>query len=384
MAVAEPGAEGVRRQQQIPLGKLERAAVGHGVVDPPVGRRRAYRVRDLPGRTYLRRLPVPASLPVVGEPTVLSIRDEDAAVGEFDLVTRPADHDLAQRDHGGGPAVGADEPIADLDLAHRRPAVGRRKRRVQCQSFSEAGPAGHDDQLAGVQAVEQPVEVGEPGRYAGHHATLRTHRLDLVQGRLEQFGQDREVLADPPVGDVVHRLLGEVDQVVHVPAATGGRPVPELDDPGAGLDQPAEHGALGDDPRVVGGVGGGRHAGDQRVQVRGAADPTERPGVGERGGHRDGVGGLAPPVQVQDRVEDRAVRRLVEVDDLEDLHDVGDGVLGQHHPAEYALLRGDVLGRRPVVLAVAAARVGRARLCRPYLIGDRHRDSPPLTCSNCQ
>jgi hypothetical protein len=44
--------------------------------------------------------------------------------------------------------------------------------------------------LAGVQAVEQSVQIREAGRYAGHHAAMRAHRLDLVEGRLEHVGED--------------------------------------------------------------------------------------------------------------------------------------------------------------------------------------------------
>ena len=42
-----------------------------------------------------------------------------------------------------------------------------------------------------------------------------------------------------------------------------------------GLDQPALHGPVGHDPRVVGGVRGGGHALDERVQVRGATDSRQ-------------------------------------------------------------------------------------------------------------
>ena len=51
-----------------------------------------------------------------------------------------------------------------------------------------------------------------------------TDRLDLVQRRLEHVGQDREVLVDPALGDVVDGLLGQVDDVVHVPAPPAAEP----------------------------------------------------------------------------------------------------------------------------------------------------------------
>ncbi|MBM0206250.1 hypothetical protein JNW90_26955 [Micromonospora sp. STR1s_5] len=46
------------------------------------------------------------------------------------------------------------------------------------------------------------------------------------------------------------------------------------------------------------------------------------------------------------------MHRPVEVVGLEDLDDVGDGVLGEQHAAEDALLGRDVLGRGLVELAI--------------------------------
>ena len=62
-----------------------------------------------------------------------------------------------------------------------------------------------------------------------------------------------------------------------------------------------------------------------------------------------GVGGLTAAVEVEDAVEDDLVRGPVEVGPLQDLHDVGDRVLGQQHAAEHGLLGGDVLRGLPVV-----------------------------------
>jgi hypothetical protein len=102
------------------------------------------------------------------------------------------------------------------------------------------------------------------------------------------------------------------------------------------------------------------------VQVGHAADPLQVAGVGEGRGDGDAVGRLSPPVQIQDRVEDRGVHRPIEVVALEDLHHVGDGVLGEQHPAQHALLGGDVLRRRLVETAVPrrAAPAGRSTTAR--------------------
>jgi len=207
-----------------------------------------------------------------------------------------------------------------------------------------------------VQAVEQPIEIGEAGRDAGHRITLRADRLDLIEGGLEQVFEADEVFADPALGDVIDRLLRQVDQIVGVAAAAAERAVTELDDARARLDEPPQHGALADDPAVIGRVRRRRDAGDQCVQVGGATDPSDIARVGERGRHRDHVGRLATAVEVDDRIEDRRMHRPIEVTGANDLDDVGDRVLRQHHAAEHALLRCDILRWGPVELPVGFGR----------------------------
>ena len=68
-----------------------------------------------------------------------------------------------------------------------------------------------------------------------------------------------------------------------------------------------------DDAGVEAGVGRGRHAGQQRVQVRRAADPADLAEPGQLGRDGDRVGRLALAVEVDDDVEDRLVGRPVEV-----------------------------------------------------------------------
>ena len=107
----------------------------------------------------------------------------------------------------------------------------------------------------------------------------------------------------------------------------------------------------------------------------------------ELGGDGDRVGRLAAAVEVDDRVVDRSRGRAGRSRrPRSDLGDVGDGVLGQQHRAEHALLGGDVLRRRAVARARSGAspgRVGRRtvapvverRLRQPsrVLLGDAHR-----------
>src|SRR5699024_3729616 len=110
------------------------------------------------------------------------------------------------------------------------------------------------------------------------------------------------------------------------------------------------------DLRVVAGVGRRGHRGDERVEVRRAARTPEVAAAVELGGHRDGVRGLSPRVQVQDDVVDGLVRRLVEVPGLDLLHHVRDGVLAQEHAAQDRLLRGEVLRRGTTELGAALVR----------------------------
>jgi hypothetical protein len=56
----------------------------------------------------------------------------------------------------------------------------------------------------------------------------------------------------------------------------------------------------------------------------------------------------------------------------DDLDDVGDGVLGQQHPAEYALLRGDIVRRRPLELVTSGGD-----------LGDTHPAAPPQSGWRC-
>ena len=267
------------------------------------------------------------------------------------------------QDLGGGHdpgrmAVGADQVVADPDLAHRGPAGRGGQRRVQGQGLAHGGAGGDDDHLAGVQAVGEGVQVGEAGRDAGEHAVVAADRLDLVQGAGHDLRQRVVVLAGAALGDGVDLGLGPVHQLVGVGLAR----VAELDDPGAGLDQAAQDGALADDARVVAGVGGGRHRGDEGVQVRGAADPGDLGAAGELVGDHDGVGRLAPAVQVEDRLVDQLVGRPVMVGRADHLDHVRDGILREQHPAEDALFRRHVVRRRALEVVIPRNDLGDAHL----------------------
>jgi len=164
------------------------------------------------------------------------------------------------------------------------------------------------------------------------------------------------ILASPAVGDREHLGLRPVHQVVGVGLAR----VAELDDPRARFHQAAQDSALTDDARVVAGVGRGRHRGDQGVQVGTAADAGDLAAPGELVGDRDGVRGLAAAVQVEDGLVDQLVRGPVVIGRPDHLDYVRDGVLGEQHPAEHALLRRDVVRRGPLEIVVPRSDLGDA------------------------
>jgi hypothetical protein len=147
-----------------------------------------------------------------------------------------------------------------------------------------------------------------------------------------------------PVGDFVHLGLRAVYDGVDVTFCG----IAKLHDPRASRHQAAQDGPLADDLGVVTRVCRGRHAGHQRVQVGRSADSTQVTGAGQFCRHSDRVGRLAAPVQVEYCGEDRLMRRGVEVVIADHLDHIRDGILAQQHPAEHALLRGEILWRGAV------------------------------------
>ncbi len=348
--VAQPDPERVGVDREVRLRKVQRCRRGDRVVRTVVRRDTTDRGCELLGRTdgRLGRLAGAdrASLGTGrGHPLVLRVRDDHGAVVELDLVAGAVDHDLGRGDDARGRPVRGDQEITDRDLAHRRPARRRGQRRVEREGLADGWARRDDDHLAGVQAVGEPVEVGVAGGDAGHALAAPLGGLDLVERGPEDLGEGEVVLRRAPLRHGVDLGLGVVDDLVDVAAV--GR-VAELHDARARLDEAAQDRTLADDARVVPGVGGGRHAGHQVVDVGRAADALELAALGQLRDDGDGVGGLAATVEVDDRLVDDLVRRAVEVRAADLLDDVRDGVLRQQHAAEHAHLGGDVLGRRPV------------------------------------
>ena len=374
VSVAQPDTERVRHEGQVGVGQVERGSDVDGVVGPTISRGAVQRRRKLLSRTD-RGGPAAGQTPHgtgSGRPLVLGVRDDLRPVVERHSVAGAVHHDLRHCYDEGRRPVGGDELVADLDVAHRRPAGGGRERCVEREGLADGGTRGNDNHLSGVQPVRQPVQVREPRRHPDHAHPAVPRRLDLVDGTADDVAEPVVVLGRAPLGDRVHLGLRVVDDVVDVAAV--GR-VAELDDARASLDEAAQDGPLAHDPRVVPRVGGGRHHGDEGVEVGRPADAGHLAALGQLVGDGDRVRGLATAVQVEDRVVDRLVRRAVEVVAAQLLDDVGDGVLRDHHAAEDALLGGDVLRRGPVELAGAA----RPRRHAVLELFDRHRPIPAST-----
>ena len=307
---------------------------------------------------------------------MLGVGDDPFPIGELDFEAWAAGQHVGRRHDPNRPTVSAKQEVADGDLAHGRPSEGRRQRCVEGQRLADARPGRDDHHLPRVQTIGQRVQIGETRWHTGRAAPGHGDRVDLVHGRLQQLLEDDVVLAGAPLGDVIDLRLRAIDDLVDLAAADLPlrAPVPELHDARAGLDQAPQDRLLGDDLRVVAGVCRGRHARDEGVQVHRAADPAQRSGPLQLRGHRDRVRGLAARVQIDDRVEDERVGRLVEVCGPQRLHHVGDRILGQQHAAQHRLLRIQILRRLPVERGALG---GADRRALPALVDDRHPSASP-------
>ena len=262
------------------------------------------------------------------------------------VVAHPARTHVAELDL----RLGRQQPHHDLGLAHLQreddaghPVLDRaRPQKIQSQGrFAHSRSGRHDDHLPGMQTVGHLVEFGEAGRHAARMPPLEAMAsISSIVG-CSRSSSGTKSSDSPALGDVVDLGLRAVDHLGHV-GALGAR-VAVLHHPRAGLHQPAQQRLLGHDARVVARVGGRRHRRDQGVQIRRTADPAQHPAAVQFGGHRHRVGGLAAPVEVQDRVVDVLVCGAVEVAGPQPFQHIGDGVLAQQHAAQHRLLGGQIL-----------------------------------------
>ncbi len=267
-----------------------------------------------------------------------------------------------------------DEPLSELPLGHLereqrdgRAGVERRVlREVRHQRrFAHRRSCGEDDQVAGLEASRDRVEVVEARRGAGDRLAFAGEALELLQLAGQEVADRQEVLAAVLVGDLEDGALGHVDEVARqrlVAVHTG------LDLVGR-AQQPAEHRVVAHDARVLADVADSRHGARQEVDRRAAADGLEVPGLLEVLDERERVDGLAERVQVEHRLVDAPVALAVEVLRLEPLVDDQGGERGvrEQDGAEHRLLRLEVLGRRDRRAVEPAA--GCAALRRGVAVG---------------
>jgi hypothetical protein len=198
--------------------------------------------------------------------------------------------------------------------------------------------------------------------------------FDLLSHLAEDVREDDVVLGGVGFGDLVDLRLCRIHDIVGVAFGV----VAHLHDAGAGLDEAAQHRLLADDRGVVAGIGRGRHRGDEGVQVGGAADAGEVAGLRQIVRHRHRVRGLTAGVEVEDRLIDGFVSRLVEVIAFHRLDAVGDGV-----PSTGASRRArSARPRRPA--AGSSDRHSPDRCSLKFLFLQAHRHSPAIAVIRLQ
>ena len=215
--------------------------------------------------------------------------------------------------------------LADVDreraLAHRR-------------------PAGHDDEIAGLQAGGHLVEIGVAGGDARHvrRIVAVVERLDAVDDLGQQVLQhgERALPARALLRDVQHLRFGLVEHGLGAPShgVVGG-----IGDLAGGGRELAQDRAFAHDLRVMADVGGGRHVLHERAQVREAADVVELLHRLQRLRQRHHVDRLALAAQLRDVPVDDAVRIAVEIVLADDVADAVRGLVVEQQAAQDRLLR---------------------------------------------
>ena len=274
------------------------------------------------------------------QPLVLLVGNEARSIGEGQSVAGTVVPGLTDGHHSGGSSLLVKDVIARTDIAHSDPARRRRDRRIEREGLAESRPRRQDDQLPGMQAVGQRIEISKARRHTHHLAAAIGDGLDLRQRSIHEVTQRQIVLGGAALGDLIDLGLRAIHNVIDMTFAG----VSHLHDAGARLDKPPQDRTLLDDGGVVSRVGRRRDEGDERVEVGRTADPTDLSHPGQLSRHGDGIDGIAAAVDGDDGVVDRRVRWTVEVSLSQRLDDISNRILAEHHGAEHRLLGGNVLG----------------------------------------
>ena len=203
---------------------------------------------------------------------------------------------------------------------------------------------GDDDQVAGLEAAGDLVEVLEARRGSGQRGALEREPVQLVELLVQHLLDRAEVLLAVVARDLEHRLLGLLDELAR------RRVVAEhalLDQVGA-AQQPPQQRVLAHDLRVAPGVAGRGHDAGQFVDGRLAADLLQLAHLAQAVGDRQHVDRLALVVEREHRLVDHRVALAVEVLGAQPLldHERVQRAVRQQDRAQHRLLGVEVVRRR--------------------------------------
>ena len=169
--------------------------------------------------------------------------------------------------------LGGDEALCELGLRHLQREQGDRPPVLDRRVFGDVADqralahrrAGRDDdQVAGLKAAGDLVEVLEPGRRAGQRGALLREAVQLVELVVQDVLDLAEVLLAVVARDLEHRLLGPLDELARR-ALVAEHAL--LDFVGA-LQQAAQERVLAHDLGVAAGVPRGRDQAGELVDRR--------------------------------------------------------------------------------------------------------------------
>ena len=172
----------------------------------------------------------------------------------------------------GDPRPAGDEALRQLDLGHLEGEEGDRQPSLHRHVLGDVGddralahrrPRGDDDQVAGLEAAGDRVDVAEAGGGAGQLELAGGELLQPVDLVVEDLREQAEVARLLFVGDVEEQLLGPLGELARFAVALVHPALDLL----AGAEQPPQQRVLLDDLGVVLGVAGGRHLGGQLGDV---------------------------------------------------------------------------------------------------------------------
>ncbi len=223
-------------------------------------------------------------------------------------------HRINCRRHAGADGCVLGNVDGERRLAHRR-------------------STGNDNQVAGLQAGGQFVELVEAARDTRDIAAFLVQQVDAVHRRRKNLLERPEAgpASRAGLGDLEHEAFGFVDQLRRGPAVGGKCAAADLV---TCVDQRAQGRALAENLRIGAGIGGARRLVGQRGQVFEAAGVLELVTVAEVLRDRDDVAGMSILGKRGDRPENQAVILAIEVVGDDDVGDLVPGLVVQHETAE--------------------------------------------------